>query len=185
MALLRERTLYLSGATNMLDHPDLSDPATLRPLLRAFEDKARLIDLLSQMAEERGVQVMIGSENPVEDMRECSLIASTYTYRDQVLGVLGVVGPRRMAYSDVIVHRGRDRAAGLELAVARPAAALPAVVPGASAEERAAPPGHARRWCSDLDDRPRGLDFRTTVPRELPPPRRLAARDPSRAGFAR
>jgi heat-inducible transcriptional repressor len=102
VALFRERTLYLSGATHILDHPDLSEPATLRPLLRAFEDKARLIELLSQMAEERGVHVMIGSENPVVDMRECSIIASTYTYRDQALGVLGVVGPRRMVYSDVI-----------------------------------------------------------------------------------
>jgi heat-inducible transcriptional repressor len=102
MALLRDRTLYVSGATNMLDHPDLSDVATVRSLLRAFEEKAQFIELLSRMAAERGVQVMIGSENPVEEMRECSLIASTYTYRDQVLGVLGVVGPRRMAYSDVI-----------------------------------------------------------------------------------
>lgn len=102
VALLRDRTLYLSGATNMLDHPDLSDTATLRSMLRAFEDKARLIDLLSRMAEERGIQVMIGSENPVEDMRGCSLITSTYTYRDQVLGVLGVVGPRRMPYSEVM-----------------------------------------------------------------------------------
>ena len=102
MALLRDRTLYVSGATNLLDHPDLSDVATMRSLLRAFEEKAQLIELLSRMAAERGVQVMIGSENPVEEMRECSLIASTYTYRDQVLGVLGVVGPRRMAYSDVI-----------------------------------------------------------------------------------
>jgi heat-inducible transcriptional repressor len=101
-ALFRERTLYLSGATHLLDHPDLSDVATMRPLLRAFEEKARLIDLLSRMAEERGVQVMIGSENPVEDMRECSIIASTYTFRGQALGVLGIVGPRRMAYSDVI-----------------------------------------------------------------------------------
>jgi heat-inducible transcriptional repressor len=102
VAILRERTLYLSGVTYILDHPDLSDVATVRALLRAFEDKARLIDLLSRMAEERGVQVMIGGENPLEDMRECSIIASTYTYRDQALGVLGVVGPRRMAYSDVI-----------------------------------------------------------------------------------
>jgi heat-inducible transcriptional repressor len=102
VAHLRDRTLYLSGATNMLDHPDLSDTATLRSVLRAFEDKARLIDLLSRMAEERGLQVMIGSENPMEDMRGCSLITSTYTYRDQVLGVLGVVGPRRMPYSEVM-----------------------------------------------------------------------------------
>ncbi len=100
--LLRARTLYISGAINMLDHPDLSDVATMRGLLRAFEEKARLVDLLSRMAQERGIQVIIGGENPVEEMRECSVITSTYTYRGQVLGVLGVVGPRRMPYSDVI-----------------------------------------------------------------------------------
>jgi len=102
VALFRDRTLYVSGATNMLDHPDLSDVGTMRSLLQAFEEKAQIIDLLSRLAAERGVQVMIGSENPLKEMRECSLIASTYTYRDQALGVLGVVGPRRMAYSDVI-----------------------------------------------------------------------------------
>jgi heat-inducible transcriptional repressor len=102
VALLRDRTLYVSGATNMLDLPDFSDVATMRSLLRAFEEKAQLIELLSRIAAARGVQVMIGSENPLEEMRECSLVAATYTYRDQALGVLGVVGPRRMAYSDVI-----------------------------------------------------------------------------------
>ncbi len=101
VALLRDRTLYVSGATNMLDHPDLSE-AAMRSLFVAFEEKARLIELLSRLAAERGVQVMIGSENPLKEMRECTLIASTYTYRDQALGVLGVVGPRRMAYSEVI-----------------------------------------------------------------------------------
>jgi heat-inducible transcriptional repressor len=102
VALLRARTLYVSGALNMLDHPDLGDVSTVRRLLHAFEEKARLIDLLSQIAQERGVRVVIGGENPVEELREVSLVASTYTYRDQVLGVLGVVGPRRMPYSDVI-----------------------------------------------------------------------------------
>jgi heat-inducible transcriptional repressor len=102
VSLLRDRNLYISGAINVLDHPDFSDVATMRGLLKAFEDKARLVDLLTRMAEERGVQVLIGGENPVEEMRECSLITSTYTYRGQVLGVLGVVGPRRMAYADVI-----------------------------------------------------------------------------------
>jgi len=102
VALLRARTLYVSGALNMLDHPDLGDVPTMRRLLHAFEEKARLIDLLSQMAQQRGVRVLIGAENPMEELREVSLVASTYTYRDQVLGVLGVVGPRRMLYSDVI-----------------------------------------------------------------------------------
>jgi heat-inducible transcriptional repressor len=101
-ALLRARTLYISGAINMLDHPDLSDVASVRGLLKAFEEKARFIDLLSGMAQERGLHVVIGGENPVEEMREVSLITSTYSYRDQVLGVLGVVGPRRMPYGEVI-----------------------------------------------------------------------------------
>jgi heat-inducible transcriptional repressor len=101
-SLLRARTLYVSGAINMLDHPDLSDVATVRGLLHAFEEKARLVDLLSRMGQERGIQVIIGGENPVEEMRECSVITSTYTYRGQALGVLGVVGPRRMPYADVI-----------------------------------------------------------------------------------
>ena len=48
MAVLRGRTLYVSGAINMLDHPDLSDIATVRQLLRAFEEKERLIELLSR-----------------------------------------------------------------------------------------------------------------------------------------
>ena len=102
VGLLQDRNLYISGAINVLDHPDFSDVGTMRGLLKAFEDKARLVDLLTRMAEERGVQVLIGGENPVEEMRECSLITSTYTYRGQVLGVLGVIGPRRMAYGDVI-----------------------------------------------------------------------------------
>ena len=45
---------------------------------------------------------MIGRENPVEEMRECSLVTATYTYHDRVLGILGVVGPKRMPYSKMI-----------------------------------------------------------------------------------
>jgi len=101
-SLLRDRTLYIGGAINILDHPEFWDIVTMRSLLRAFEEKDRLINLLSQRAEEQGVQVMIGRENPYEEMRECSLVTSTYTYRDQALGILGVVGPKRMPYSKVI-----------------------------------------------------------------------------------
>lgn len=102
LSLFRTRTLYVSGATNILDHPELCDIETMRTLLRTFEEKARLIELLSERARESGVQVMIGHENPCEEMWECSLVTSTYTYRDHVLGSLGVVGPKRMPYEKVI-----------------------------------------------------------------------------------
>jgi heat-inducible transcriptional repressor len=102
LALLRGRTLYVSGAINMLDHPEFWDIETTRTLLRTFEQKEKLADLMTALAEEAGVRVTIGEENPYAEMRECTLITSTYMFRDQVLGILGIVGPRRLPYPDVI-----------------------------------------------------------------------------------
>jgi heat-inducible transcriptional repressor len=99
---LRGRTLYVSGAINMLDHPEFWNIDTTRELLRTFEQKERLADLMTQLAGGDGLSVTIGEENPVAEMRECTLITSTYTYRDQVIGILGVVGPRRLPYPEVI-----------------------------------------------------------------------------------
>ncbi|HYS15543.1 MAG TPA: heat-inducible transcriptional repressor HrcA [Candidatus Binatia bacterium] len=102
VALLRGRTLYVSGAINMLDHPEFLNLETTRELLRTFEQKERLADLMTALAGAEGVNVTIGEENPVAEMRECTLITSTYLYRDQVIGILGVVGPRRLPYPEVI-----------------------------------------------------------------------------------
>ncbi len=101
-SLLRDRRLYVGGAPNILEHREFWDLQAMRMLLRALEEKGRLIDLLSTLADERGVQVMIGRENPVEEMQECSLVTARYTYHDRVLGILGVVGPKRMPYSRMI-----------------------------------------------------------------------------------
>jgi heat-inducible transcriptional repressor len=102
LTVLRGRTLYVSGAINMLDHPEFGDIETTRELLRTFEQKERLADLMANLAQDEGVHITIGEENPYAEMRECTLITSTYLYRNQVLGILGVVGPRRLPYPDVI-----------------------------------------------------------------------------------
>jgi heat-inducible transcriptional repressor len=102
VATLRGRTLYVSGAINMLDHPEFWDIEQTRALLRTFEQKERLAELMTSLAGDVGVRVTIGEENPVGEMRECTLITSTYMYRDQVLGILGVVGPRRLPYPEVM-----------------------------------------------------------------------------------
>jgi heat-inducible transcriptional repressor len=101
-SLLRDRRLYIGGALNILEHREFWELGAMRSLLRAFEEKARLIDLLSTLAAEHGVRVMIGRENPVEEMQDCSLVTAPYTYHDRVLGILGVVGPKRMPYSRMI-----------------------------------------------------------------------------------
>ncbi|MBI2205781.1 MAG: heat-inducible transcription repressor HrcA [Candidatus Rokubacteria bacterium] len=102
VSMLRGRTLYISGAMNMLDHPEFLDIESTRALLRMFEARERFATLLTGLAEDGGVRVTIGEENPYEEMRDCTLITSTYLYRDQVLGILGVVGPRRLPYPDII-----------------------------------------------------------------------------------
>ncbi len=102
VAMLRGRTLYVSGAINILDHPEFWDIEQTRALLKTFEQKERLADLMTSLAGDAGVRVTIGEENPMGAMRECTLITSTYLYRDQVLGILGVVGPRRLPYPEVM-----------------------------------------------------------------------------------
>jgi heat-inducible transcriptional repressor len=101
-ALLSGRTLYVSGAMNILDHPEFGDLESTRALLRMFEQKERLVDLLTSMADAHGVRVTIGEENPVTEMHDCTVITCSYLYRDQVLGILGVVGPRRLPYPEIM-----------------------------------------------------------------------------------
>ncbi len=102
VALLRGRTLYVSGTINILDHPEFWDIESTRELLRTFEQKERLADLMTALATDEGLRVTIGEENPFTEMRGCTLITSTYLYRDHVVGILGVVGPRRLPYPDII-----------------------------------------------------------------------------------
>jgi heat-inducible transcriptional repressor len=71
-------------------------------LFKAFEEKATLVKLLDKCMDLKGVQIAIGSESEVEEMEQCSVVTSTYSYRGEVLGALGVIGPRRMNYSRVI-----------------------------------------------------------------------------------
>ena len=101
-AVLSGRTLYVSGAMNILDHPEFGDLESTRALLRMFEQKERLADLLTSMAGDHGVRVTIGEENPVTEMHDCAVITCSYMYRDQVLGILGVVGPRRLPYPEIM-----------------------------------------------------------------------------------
>src|SRR5207249_2277933 len=60
VALLRGRTLYVSGTINILDHPEFWDIESTRELLRTFEQKERLADLMTTLAEGEGLRVTIG-----------------------------------------------------------------------------------------------------------------------------
>ncbi len=102
-AALWDKNLYIGGTTNILDQPEFADIGAMKAVLRAFEEKRQLIELLTARASAGdGVQVLIGSEMPYQEMHETSLVAASYKYGDRVLGVLGVVGPRRMPYAKIV-----------------------------------------------------------------------------------
>ncbi len=97
-----DNQIYLDGQMNILSQPEFSDVEKMRTIFRAFEEKNKLVQILDKCMEEEGVQIFIGSENRVFEMRDCSLVTATYKDGESAIGTLGVIGPTRMDYSAVI-----------------------------------------------------------------------------------
>lgn len=97
--------IYQDGWTNMLDAPEFSDSETARKTLRVLEEGTILEELFAHTmmnTEIGGVQVLIGGEGYWEELKECSLVMARYGHPDAASGVLGVLGPIRMAYRNTI-----------------------------------------------------------------------------------
>ena len=92
----------LAGETNLMDFAELSDIDTLRRLFDAFSRKRIMLDLLERSIDADGVQVFIGEESGYEILDDCSVVTSPYHLDDDTVGVLGVIGPTRMAYDRVV-----------------------------------------------------------------------------------
>jgi len=96
-------SVVVSGEHNLLHVQDLSsNMTTLRQLFDLFEKKTSLMQLLEAGRMAQGVQIFIGGESGMEPLDGCSVIAAPYEVDGQVVGTLGVIGPRRMAYDRVI-----------------------------------------------------------------------------------
>lgn len=94
--------LVLTGQTNLMDFNDLSDMSHLRTLFESFTRKHELLHLLDESLQADGVQIFIGEESGYQPLDHCSLVTAPYEIDNQVAGVLGVIGPTRMAYDRVI-----------------------------------------------------------------------------------
>ncbi len=97
-----EERLFLEGTSRLLGKGGLSDIGKLRTLFRSFEEKAALVRLLSDFVSLDRVKVLIGSEANFPNIEDCSLVLSHYGYSNQVLGTLGVIGPKRIPYERII-----------------------------------------------------------------------------------
>ena len=94
------RPYVVSGESNLVDA--LTNTKTVRDLFDAFAQKSAIVHLLDQCLDTEGIQLFIGAESGDGMFEECSLITAPYEVNGKVAGVIGVIGPTRMAYQRVI-----------------------------------------------------------------------------------
>jgi len=92
----------LAGETKLMNFAELSDVDTLRGLFEAFSRKRLILDLLDRSINADGVRVFIGEESGYSILDGCSIVTAPYHVDDDTIGVLGVIGPTRMAYDRVV-----------------------------------------------------------------------------------
>ncbi|WP_295433947.1 heat-inducible transcriptional repressor HrcA [uncultured Thiodictyon sp.] len=99
-----ERTddCFIAGQTNLMEFGELSSMERLKQLFDAFNQKREILHILDRCIEAHGVQIFIGDESGYDLLDDCSLVTTAYRVDDQVVGVLGVIGPTRMDYQRVI-----------------------------------------------------------------------------------
>ena len=101
-AVAEEAEYVIAGETNLMEFAELSNVDKLRRLFEAFTAKRDILHLLDQSLRAEGVQIFIGQESGYQILDDCSLVTAPYMLDNETVGVLGVIGPTRMAYERVI-----------------------------------------------------------------------------------
>ena len=94
--------LLVEGTISVIGQPELSDVARVKKLLEKFTEQAELVQMLNQLLEKPGTCVIIGDDSDLTSDLDFSLVAATYGSSDHPLGTLGIFGPSRMSYQNVV-----------------------------------------------------------------------------------
>lgn len=92
----------IAGHTNLMGFDELSHVEKLRRLFNAFNEKRDILNLLDHCMLANGMKIFIGEESGYQVLDECSVVTAPYEVDGECVGVLGVIGPTRMAYERVI-----------------------------------------------------------------------------------
>lgn len=92
--------LKYEGVNRLLEYPEFSDTEKLKHMLEAFDNKSGLLDVVSKDLGD-DTNIIIGSENPLGEMNDSSLIYKSIKIGGKTVGAIGIVGPRRMDYARV------------------------------------------------------------------------------------
>jgi len=96
------RDIFIEGQANIIDEPEFADIDTLKAILVTFEEKSNLLKILDKTLEARGIQIMIGSEHGLGEIQSCAIVAYPIRTEATILGSIGVIGPKRMNYQQVL-----------------------------------------------------------------------------------
>ena len=97
---------YLEGLSNFLNYPEFDNSDMIRSLIKLLDEKVTLTSLVREVMQDEGpnrkIRVFIGQENQHNFMNDCTIILGTYEIDNQVIGGLGIIGPKRMDYGKAI-----------------------------------------------------------------------------------
>lgn len=97
-----DEDVFVSGLYDVMNLPDFSDISKIKEIARALKDKHLILKMLEDISNVEGVHVLIGKENPAEELKNLSIVASSYKEKDRPMGVIALIGPTRMNYSKAI-----------------------------------------------------------------------------------
>lgn len=98
---MEDTSVYADGLTNILNFPEYSDPEKAKEFITFIQNKNSVVKLAQNFGKQ-DLDISIGHENLYEELRDCSLITATYKFNGKIIGSIGVVGPTRMDYKNVI-----------------------------------------------------------------------------------
>jgi heat-inducible transcriptional repressor len=99
-----ESLVVHDGVRNLLRQPEFAESSRLQQVLEVLEETRYLTVLLRELIGESNLQIVIGSENASSQLQGCAVVLTTYGPSNQMKGVLGVIGPTRMAYSQTVAR---------------------------------------------------------------------------------
>ncbi|NLI88863.1 MAG: heat-inducible transcription repressor HrcA [Epulopiscium sp.] len=93
--------IFTSGVMNMLSFPEFKDVGKAKTIYETLEEKVLLAKLLEDTTS-NGVQITIGKEHGIEQIKDCSIITSNYKIGEYTVGAIGLIGPTRMNYGQAV-----------------------------------------------------------------------------------
>ena len=94
--------VVVRGETNLMGVPEFTEVGKLKSIFDTFRTKHNLLDLMERSIRGDGIQIFIGDESGYDAFTDCSVITAPYNTDGEGVGVIGVIGPTRMAYEDIV-----------------------------------------------------------------------------------